>query len=218
MQVNRESHPNPFFYGLIRAVLFIAYKLCFGFKSFRSSLVPDEADKRGVILAPNHASFLDPPILGISLKRRVTYLAKEYLFRAFFVGWVLRSIGALPIKTESQDFRSIRDLLRVLAEGRCVVVFPEGTRSLDGNFRDPQSGVGFLAIKSQAWVVPVYIQGTFAAFPKGAKWFKCRPVKVFYGKAFIPAMDKDLMSQEDRYLAVSNRIMNEIKKIKSEVE
>ncbi len=218
MQVSREAHPNPFFYGLIKIVLFILYRLFFRFKGFKSNLVPDETDKRGVILAPNHASFLDPPILGISLKRRVTYLAKEYLFRAFFVGWVLRSIGALPIKTEGRDFKSIRDLLRVLTEGKCVVVFPEGTRSLDGNFKNSESGVGFLAVKSQAWVVPVYIQGTFAAFPKGAKWFKCRPVKVFYGEAFIAAMDKGLMSQEDRYMAVSNRIMSEIKKIKSEVE
>ena len=121
---------SEFFYWFIRNALFIAYKVCFSFRSAGSEKVPPETDPRGVILAPNHASYLDPPILGISLKRRVTYLAKEYLFKHGFVGFVLRNIGAYPIKSESgNDFRSIRDLVRLLKDGHCVTVFPEGTRS-----------------------------------------------------------------------------------------
>lgn len=125
-------------------------------------------------------------------------------------------IGALPIKAgaKDRDLKSIRDLLRILADGRCVVVFPEGTRSADGEFKDPESGIGFLALKSKSWVVPVYIEGAFKAFPKGAKFFKCSPVRVSYGEAFIPADDVSLSQAQDPYMAVSRRIMVDIKKLK----
>src|SRR3989338_1550640 len=195
------------FYKLIRTALFIAYRVFFDFKYFGHERVPSEDDRRGVILAPNHASYLDPPILGISLKRQVTYLAKEYLFKNWFVGLVLRGIGAFPIRTRTDDFRTIRELIRVLKEGRCGVVFPEGTRSPDGVLREAEGGVGFLAAKSAATVVPVYIRGTFEAFPRGVNFFKCKPVEAHYGHPFVPAEDAALMGEEDPYAAIGLRIM-----------
>ncbi len=214
----RRDFWRKMFYRLIRAVLFIFYKLFFRFQFFGSEQVPDLNDPRGVILAPNHASYLDPPLLGISLRRRVTYLAKSYLFDHFFVGFVLRSIGAYPIKSESgNDFRSIRDLVRLLKSGHCITVFPEGTRSENGEFHEPEGGIGFLAMKSAAWVVPVYIQGSYAAFPKGAKNFKSHPIKVYFGEAFIPAENSAFVAMND-HLAVSQDIMKRIKEIKQRVE
>ncbi len=205
------------FYRFIRDVLFIVYKVCFRFQYFGSEHVPGQHDQRGVILAPNHASYLDPPLLGISLKRRVTYLAKTYLFDHFFVGFVLRSIGAYPIKSESgNDFRSVRDLVRLLKAGHCVTVFPEGTRSENGTFREPESGIGFLAMKSGAWVVPAYIRGSYEAFPKGAKRFKCRPIQIYFGEAFIPAQNSAWEAMKD-YAGVSQDIMRRIKEIKEKL-
>ena len=205
---------SDFFYALIRAVLYILYKLFFRFQVSGVQKVPPVTDPRGVILAPNHASYLDPPITGISLKRRVTYLAKEYLFKHWFVGFVLRNIGAYPIKSDSgNDFRSIRDLVRILKSGHCVTVFPEGTRSETGQMKEPESGIGFLAMKSGAWVVPIYIEGSDAAFPKGAKGFKCRPIRAEFGDAFIPADNKE-WSESNDYTAVSQDIMRRIKEIK----
>lgn len=208
---------NVFFYRLLRGALFIAYKIFFRFEHYGSERVPYETDRRGVILAPNHVSFLDPPTLGISLQRPVTFLAKEYLFKAFFVGWVLRSIGAFPIKTKSDDFRTVRGLIRILKEGRCLVVFPEGTRSVDGQFREPESGAGFLAAKSKAWIVPTYIEGTFEAFPKGERFFKCRKVKIAYGHPFLAHEDAGLVGSADPYAAISRRIMKEIENLKQDV-
>ena len=203
------------FYRFIRAVLFIAYRGFFRFQYFGSEKVPASNDPRGVILAPNHASYLDPPLLGISLERRVTYLAKDYLFRHFLVGFVLRSIGAYPIKSESgNDFRSIRDLIRILKSGQCVSVFPEGTRSETGEFKEPESGIGFLAMKSAAWVVPVYIKGSHAAFPKGATSFKCKPIEVYFGEPFIPADNKEWATMDDPYMVVSQKIMADIRSLK----
>ena len=213
-----EFRGSAFFYRLIRDALFIIYKALFHFQSYGAAKVPGEADKRGVILAPNHASYIDPPILGISLKRRVIYLAKEYLFKHFFVGAVLRGIGAYPIKSEKDDFRSIRDLIRLLKNGQCVTVFAEGTRSIDGNFKAPESGIGFLAAKSRAYVVPVYIKGSYDAYPKGAKFIKMKPVQAYFGEAFIPAEDKNLMQATDPYGATSQEIMRRIEKIKTDVD
>jgi 1-acyl-sn-glycerol-3-phosphate acyltransferase len=205
---------SEFFYRLIRTVLFITYKCLFRFKFFGPENVPKEDDPRGVILAPNHASYVDPPILGISLKRRVTYLAKDYLFKHGFVGFVLRNIGAYPIKSESaNDFKSIRDLIRILKQGACVVVFPEGTRSEDGNFREPEGGIGFLAMKSRAYVVPVYIKGSYAALPKGATKIKSAPIDVHYGKPFVPA-EMQWAEGDQGYLQVAQRIMADIKVLK----
>lgn len=213
----RVRKPKRWVYRLAQIVLFTLYKICFGFKSYHSDNFPEDSP-RGVILAPNHASYLDPPILGIALKKPITFLAKEYLFRPFLLGDVLGWLGCVPIKSESQDFRSLRQLFRVLKEGKSILVFPEGTRTSDGEFQKPEPGLGFLAVKSQAWVLPVYIRGTFAAFPKGAKCFRCRPVSVHFGRPFIPAADPGILSEKDPYQAVSLRIMDEIKKIKEEVD
>jgi 1-acyl-sn-glycerol-3-phosphate acyltransferase len=202
------------FYALTRAVLFILYRVFFRLRCYGTENVPDDA--RGVILAPNHASFLDPPILGIALKRPVTYLAKEYLFKPFPLNFLLRWLGVLPIKSQSDDFRSVRQLLRALHEGRCIVVFPEGTRTPHGGFQDPEGGAGFLAVKSRSWVVPVYIQGTFEAFSRKARFFRPHPVKVFFGRPFIPAEEVWVAERQNHYLAVSQKIMTEIKKIQEE--
>lgn len=207
-KINKPVIP---FYRATQTVLFIIFKGFFRLKVYNAGNVPK--DSRGVILAPNHVSYFDPPVLGISLARHITYLAKDYLFRVWWLGPILRWLGVLPIKTQSDDFRSVRQLLRVLKEGRCIVVFPEGTRSPDGNFQKAEVGVGFLAAKSEAYVVPVYIDGTFQAFPKGGKVKFC-PVSVHFGNKFIPAHDKALMASPDPYLAISEKIMADIKELK----
>lgn len=201
---------------MARAVLSIFYKGFFDLKSTGLENIPQ--DGRGIIFAPNHTSYLDPPVIGISLKKRITYLAKDYLFQKPALGALLRWMGFLPIKTQASDFRSMRDMLRLLEAGRRVVIFPEGTRSADGRMKEPESGVGFMAVKSRAAVVPVYIEGTFEALPKGAKFFRCAPVRAHFGRAFVPAADEALMKETELYLAVSRRIMDEIKKIKEKVE
>ncbi|MBI4432482.1 MAG: 1-acyl-sn-glycerol-3-phosphate acyltransferase [Candidatus Omnitrophica bacterium] len=209
---------SAFIYGVLKAALFVLYKVFFRLKCRGSEQVPSEWEKRGVILASNHESFLDPPLFGVAVDRRVTFLAKEYLFKAFFVGAVLRSVGAFPIKTRADDFRSIRSLIRILKDGACVLVFPEGTRSPDGQFQEPEGGIGFLAAKSGAFVVPAHISGTYEAFPRQARFFRFSPLTVVFGKPFIPAEDKDLMGASDPNMAVSRRIMDEIKKLKEESE
>ncbi len=213
MAAKNQDGPVLWFYRLVCFVLYIICRLFFRIRYFGTENVPQ--DSRGVILAPNHASYLDPPVLGTALMRPITFLAKDYLFRVFIFGQALRWLGVLPIKSdEKNDFKSIRQLLRALAHGRCIVVFPEGTRSQDGEFQNPESGIGFLAVKSKAWVVPVYIRGTFEAYPRHAKIFRSHPVRAFFGKAFIPGEEPAILSAPDPYQAVGQRIMNEIRALK----
>ena len=204
----------PAVYKTTQTVLFIFYKLFFGLKAYGRQNIP--ADGRGIIFASNHASFLDPPIFGVTVKKHIAYLAKDYLYKPFLFGSIMHWLGTLPIKSDSnsQDFRTVRDLLRVLSDGEGIVMFPEGTRTADGEFQKPEGGVGFLAMKSKAWVMPVYIKGTYEAFPRHRKFFRCHPVTITYGKPFIPAEDPAFKGRHDPYLAVAEKIMEEIKKIK----
>ncbi len=202
------------FYRLAQAVLYIGYKILFRFKVYGIENLPK--DSRGVIIASNHASFLDPPLVGVALKRPVAFLAKDYLFKVFLLGTLIRWLGSLPIKSGKDDFRSMRELLRALKSGKQVLIFPEGTRSKDGKLQPVEGGVGFLAIKSECYVVPTFIQGTYEAFPKGAKFLRPHPVKIYFGKPFIPALDQQLLASQNAYLAVSEKIMSEIQKMKEE--
>ena len=204
------------FYRLSQVVLFIFFKLFFGLKVYGGANVP--RDVKGVILAPNHVSYFDPPLLGAVVRRHITFLAKEYLFRVIVIGLFLRWYGVLPIRTEKDDFRSMRQLIRLLKEGRCIVVFPEGTRSPDGEPQKAEGGVGFLAMKSGAQVVPIWIQGTYEAFPRDRRWFRCHPIRVTIGQAFTPAEMAEFKGHEEPYLAVGQRVMADIARMRKEAQ
>ena len=216
MAQESNSRCKPWFYHFIKIALFILFKLCFRFRSYGGEKIP--MDERGVILAPNHSSYLDPPAAVVALKRRATFLAKEYLFKVPVFGTALYWIGVLPVKSETDEFRSIRQVIRALRDGKMIVVFPEGTRSADDALREAEGGVGFLAVKSAAWVVPVYISGTFKAFPRQRKMFRPHPVSTHYGEPFIPAQTPEIMNDPDPYLATGRRIMAAIRRIKEEAD
>jgi 1-acyl-sn-glycerol-3-phosphate acyltransferase len=97
------------------------------------------------------------------------------------------------------------------------VVFPEGTRSEDGHLKGPESGVGFLAYKSAAYVVPIYIEGSYEAFPKGAKKIRPHKVKIYFGEAFIPAEEPRFKALEEPYGAISAEIMARIAGLKENI-
>ena len=128
-------------------------------------------------------------------------------------------IGCYPIQSdEGNDFRSIRDIIRLLKGGRCITVFPEGTRSETGQLKEAEGGIGFLAMKSGAYVVPLYIEGSYEAFPKGAKKIKPHKINVYFGDAFIPAEDERFKGLTEPYGAVADAIMAEIANLKMKAD
>lgn len=151
---------------------------------FRSRIFyPENVPLTGpVILAANHASFLDPPLIGSSLPRPINYLARESLFRYPGIGALLRSWNAVPVDRDGGGAKGLKTILDRLLAGGGIILFPEGTRTLDGQFLPARSGIGLTVIKSNAPVVPVRVYGTFEAYGKHVKFPRPHPVTAVFGK------------------------------------
>ena len=180
---------------------------------------PERAPRQGaVILASNHASILDPPLVGIGLHRVTTFLARDTLFKGP-VGWLFRHWHAIPIDREGSGAAAMKRILGALAEGRAVLLFPEGTRTRDGQLQPARSGIGLLVLKSQAPVVPVRVWGTMEAMGRGVHFPKPKRVMVKYGE---PMHFDQLRSEaktcskerlKDIYQQVADQIMAAIAKL-----
>lgn len=144
----------------------------------------------GFIIASNHMSNLDPFLIGLCFNRKISYMAKDSLFRNIILRTMLRWVEAYPVRRETADIRAMRETLRRLDAGFPVVVFPQGTRSSSVEEAKTQSGIGFLAVKGQVPVVPVYIDGSEAVLPKGAKFPKRRNVTLTFGKPMAFTADQ----------------------------
>ena len=148
--------------------------------------------KGPAIIACNHVSYLDPLIAGFGTRRRINFIARASLFKNPLFGWFLRRLGAFPLKREGgSDASAIKRSLRLLRSGKIVVIFPEGTRSHDGNLQKGQSGVGMLAFKSNAIVVPVCISGSEKALPRNSKFLKPAKIIARFGSPLIPTCGKE---------------------------
>ena len=155
------------------------FKLYFRWRVYNSERVPSEGP---VILASNHASFLDPPLVGAGLKRGINYLARENLFRFPVMGWVLRNWQVVPVDREGGGARGLKAILDRLLDGGAIILFPEGTRTRDGKLQPARSGIGLTVIKSDAPLVPVRVFGTFEAYGRHMRFPRPRRVAVKYGQ------------------------------------
>jgi 1-acyl-sn-glycerol-3-phosphate acyltransferase len=135
-----------------------------------------------VILASNHASFLDPPLVGSGVRRGINYLARENLFRFPVMGWVLRQWQVVPVDRDGGGAAGLRAILDRLLSGGAIILFPEGTRTRDGKLQPARSGIGLTVIKSTAPVVPIRVFGTFEAYGRHWRFPRPRQVAVKYGQ------------------------------------
>src|ERR1043166_5974201 len=134
------------------------------------------------ILATNHASFLDPPMVGQALEQEICYLARKSLFRYPVARQILLSWHAIPVERDEGDIAGMRAILNALKSDRAVMIFPEGTRTNDGKLQPARPGVGFLVAKANVPVVPARIFGTFEAFGRGRRLPSPVKLHVTYGK------------------------------------
>jgi 1-acyl-sn-glycerol-3-phosphate acyltransferase len=143
-----------------------------------------------LIVAGNHASVLDPPLIGMCLRRQSTYMAKEELFSVPILGPWLRSIGSFPVRRGTPDRRAIRRSLDVLEHAGVLVIFPEGTRSADGRLRDPEPGAAMIALRTGVPVLPAAVVNSYRILPKGARWPRFEQVTVRFGPPLaVPKVD-----------------------------
>lgn len=155
------------------------YRFYFGWRVYNAERVPLAGP---VIIAANHASFLDPPLIGSGVKRGINYLARESLFRFPVVGWVLHRWQVVPVDREGGGAKGLKAILDRLLDGGAIILFPEGTRTRDGHLQPARSGIGLTVIKSEAPVVPVRVFGTFDAFGRHIRFPRPRRLAVKYGQ------------------------------------
>lgn len=152
------------------------------------------------IFACNHLSYLDPLIVGLSVWRRISYMAKKSLFKNPLLGWFLRQVGTFPIRRGEPDIGALREALRRLKNGSPLLLFPQGTR-LDTEGTKAQPGIGFLVAKSRVPVIPVLIQGSDHVLPPGAPWFKRHPIRVRFGPPVSIDFDQSYEKIADQVMA-----------------
>lgn len=165
-----------------------------------------------VILAANHASFIDPPMIGSALPREINYLARESLFRFPVVGAILRSWNSVPVDRDSGSGKGLKTILQRLEQGGGIILFPEGTRTSDGQLQPARSGIGLAVIKSTAPVVPVRVFGSFEAYGRRHKFPRPRQVTVKYGMpmAFAELRAESTTCTRPRQKEIYQQVANEI--------
>ncbi|GAC41880.1 lysophospholipid acyltransferase family protein [Paenibacillus popilliae] len=188
------------FYTMMRALLRLIYRLLFRLEASGIEHVPKDD---GVVLCSNHISLLDPPAIGILLKRRIRFMAKAELFNIPVFGAAIKALGAFPVKRNGVGKETIRTAFQLLQDGDIMGIFPEGTRTTDQSAA-AKKGAAMIALRSGAAVVPVAIIGSYKLF---------RKTRVVYG----PPIDmSDLLEKKGSNVleTATDRIMNQINGLK----
>lgn len=166
-------------YNIAKGLCKFLYSLLYRIEVFGEENIPKDS---GVIICPNHKSNHDAILVTVAIKRRLTYLGKEEVFRFAPLGWILKSIGAIPIKRGSGDIGAVRKSIEVLKEGKALTIFPEGTRNkTDEMLLEFKSGACLIGYKAQVPIVPCAIIGNYKPFSK---------VKLVFGKPINMVFDE----------------------------
>lgn len=193
---------------------FAAFLCWIFFKVFYRYKVEYECDPasfpKGVILAPNHASYLDPPLVGASWKGSLHFFAGSHLFEGKILGFLLPRINCHPV-VKGKERATIRQAIDLLQQGKNIVVFPEGTRSKDGELLELKTGVAYISFMTGCPIVPCYLEGTHSAWPRGSKFPKLfsKSLLCKFGKPLFPQGEG---SREDKD-ALTALLENELKRL-----
>lgn len=181
----------------------VVAKLGFRLRTYgRENLIEDGP----AILASNHSSYLDPPLVGVCCRKDVYFLARKSLFERPVIGPLIAQLNTVPVDRDRGDVGAVRAMIKLLKSGNRVLVFPEGTRSKDGNLQPARAGVGLLIAKSLAPVVPVRVFGSYAALPRSGG-IRFVPITVVIGKPLF--FTKQDLGTDERaaYQVLSDRVM-----------
>lgn len=193
-------------YVIGRALFRTLFRLVFRWRVEGAERVPPTG---GVLLAANHASYLDPPLLGSAARRPVHFMAKAELFEIPVLSWILPRVNAFPVRRGAADRNAIRTAIELLRQGEAVAIYPEGTRTRTGELLPPQRGAGLIALKAGVPVVPVALIGTFRPFRIEKGIPRINRFVVRFGEpidlsSYLQSDSKELVDQ------ISERLMREI--------
>jgi 1-acyl-sn-glycerol-3-phosphate acyltransferase len=169
-----------------------------------------------VIVAMNHQSYLDPPLAGNACDRAIYFLARRSLLNVPVLRWLLPKLNVIPVNQEGIDRSALKALIQVIKAGNGALVFPEGSRTLDGNLQPGLPGIGLIIAKTLAPVVPMRIFGAHEALPRGGGRMRFHPITVVVGEP-IHFTASDLQDRgKDVYAQLSQRVMDAIAALQME--
>ena len=180
-----------------------AYRALFGMRVIGAENLLTEGP---VLVASNHQSYLDPPLIGNLYHDEMVYLARKTLFTPF-TRWLYSKWQAIPVDQDKPDMASLKTIIRKLKEGRRVLVFPEGSRSIDGSLGEAEPGIGLIAVKSGVPIQPVRICGARDALPRGSARIRFARITVHVGKPIYLSPEELKAKSKDDYERVAKRIM-----------
>ena len=182
--------PASLLYKVLRMFCHVGMQVVFDFKAYGVEHVPTDG---GVLMLANHQSYLDPVCVAVRLRRPVSYLAKSELFKPWGFRWLIRQLNAYPVRQGAGDVGAVRETIAKLKEGHVLTVFPEGSRTADGNLLPLQHGFALVVRRAGVPIVPVAIEGSFAAWPRNSVLFHPARVRVKYG----PPMHMDGLKPDE---------------------
>ena len=163
----------------------------------------------GCLIVSNHVSFMDPTTVGWAIAREIYYLGRKSLFKPPFWSWFLPICNVLPIDRDGRDVSGLRRIIKMLKDGRAVLLFPEGTRSPDGTLQSSEPGAGLVAIKAAVPILPVRVFGTFESLSRHTKYLRFHPIRVVIGKPYLPTAPEG-KTEKPSYDLVSQEMMERI--------
>lgn len=190
-------------YELLRIFFTLLFSCLFRWKVSGVENIP----AGGVIIAANHLSLWDPPVIGTAIPRRVHFMAKEELFANPVFGRIISNLGAFPVKRGAADRTAIRAALTILGQGSILVIFPEGTRSKNGQLGNPEPGLALLALKAGVPIVPAAITGTNNVLRNGSLLPK---FQIAFGKPLVFSRDSGGKTDMEE---ISSQVMAEIQQL-----
>ena len=203
------------YYGIARFLAKAILGTLTGWRIQGADQVPLEG---GLVVASNHISFWDPPLIGCALPRETHFLAKEELFAMPVLGPFIRSVNSIPIRRGTADLSGLSRAIEVLRGGGALVLFPEGSRMRDGQLHPPRPGVGMMAVNANVPIVPCYVSGSNR--PR-RWWYRGARVRISFGHARAWqefAGEGDATPGRALYQRVGAGVMREIAALKSDQE
>ncbi|MBN2104115.1 (d)CMP kinase [bacterium] len=202
---------NPF-YRISAILLPRILKMFFGFKIQGTENFPMTG---GVLVAPNHVSMLDPPVVGSACPREIYFFAKQELFQTPLLGNIIRRLNAFPVRREAGDRSAIRAAFFVLQKKRPLLLFPEGTRSKNGQLQSAKSGIGMIALRNKVDILPVAVQGTYKVW----RHFFQRRIRIHFGKPIpIASFLESPLSKKQIYQDIGELTIKRIKELQDDCD
>ena len=190
----------------------IISKLVFRIKTSGQENIPREG---GFILASNHISYYDPPLVGSWITRELYFFAKKELFKNRLFGAVISTTNSLPVNRRGMDRQAIRLAVDAIGRGFGLTMFPEGTRSRTDDFLAPKAGIGMMAARAGCPIAVAYIHGS----NRPGDCFRCRDrLSITYGETLSAEWVKSFPATKEGYQQIAEAVMERISQLKAEVK